>query len=332
MTEYARLEGPYSIPGDKVTFKFKDAFNGSLSFITNSSFGQTEDIKSLLVAMRALHDCCWVRDKVGCNLFGQSRGAAAVANMLAVLNTRTNDWDSGFENIKAFFADEDREQMIMMIKKGVVVLDTPLVTTQVGVKAYAHYVFRGISAEQFLVNSIHDYVLPVVTAGNYCPSGMQALTSVSSFPKDLKLLVSFQNRDEAVGNALDKTFSEKLSVHLNAENVWIVLGDDGGIEIDDETWQVLQKADQEEKLQRRWWAGGLPYRVVSPHRAGLITLLRSGVLNAFFKQHACSYDKDCVTLDNGVEILKRSHCVKDFEEYFKNYDMNNYASRTYSSL
>jgi hypothetical protein len=39
---------------------------------------------------------------------------------------------------------------------------------------------------------------------------MQAFTSVTNIPKDLKVLASFQLSDEFVGNDLDKDFSHCL--------------------------------------------------------------------------------------------------------------------------
>lgn len=332
MSEYARLEGPYSVPGDKITFQFKDAFRGNLDFIRHSSFGQHGDIKSLLVALKAVCDCCWIQDKVGCNLFGQSRGAGAVANMLAILNTKIHKWDADFSDIKEFLKDKDRVEMLLMIKKGVVVLDTPMVTTHVGVKSLTNLVLRGSCFEPPIVSLIHDYCLPILTWGNYSPSGMQALTSVADIPQDLKLLVSFQLDDEFVGNHLDKDFSEILSRRLGPDNLWVVLGNDKGKQFDDETWEILEKANQEEKLQKRWLIGGLPYRTMLAHGAGFISLFQSGVLNAFFKKHNCSYYEGCIKLITGAKILEKAHRVKNFKQHFKNYDMNNDADRTSSSV
>lgn len=320
MIDYARVEGPHRIPGDKVTFCFQDAFINHCWFMLYSSFGQVEDIKSLLVTMKAVHDCCWIKNNVGCNLFGQSRGAAAVTNALAVLNTKIDEWNIVFADIKTFFTDDDRNQMITMIRKGVVVLDTPMVTMKAGVDAHVHQWLGGMVDEQWFSSIVHDYGLPLITSGNYNPSGSQALTSVKNIPNNLKLLVHFQNNDAAVGNTLDKEFSKALCNHLGEQNVWIVLGDDGGKEFDDETWQMLQVADQEHTIQQKWWLwSGLAYRAISAHNAGFIALLQSGVLNAFFKKHDCSYYWDHAKLNYGANILKKSHCIQDFEKYFKNY-------------
>ncbi len=177
---------------------------------------------------------------------------------------------------------------------------------------------QGSSYAQSIAHFIHDTVLPVIS--NYLPSGMQALISVTDIPKDLKVLVSFQWDDEFVGNDLDKDFSQILSSHLHGDNVWIVLGNDKGKQFDDETWQILEAADKEERLQKRWFVGGLPYRTFLAHGAGFVRLLQNGVLNAFFKKHECSYNEAHDTLNDALKILEKANCVKDFEEYFKNYD------------
>ena len=51
-------------------------------------------------------------------------------------------------------------------------------------------------------------------------------------------------------------------------------------------------------------------------------MLQSGVLNAFFKKHNCSYYEGHGKLDDALKILEKSHCVKNFDEHFKNYNMN----------
>jgi hypothetical protein len=335
MIDYARLKGPHAIPGDKVTFRFKDAFtNYDPLFVLDSSFGQIEDIESLLVAMIAMHDCCWVKHRVGCNLFGQSRGAAAIVNTLAVLNTKIDEWNVVFDEIKKILTDEDRNQIINMIKKGVVVLDTPMVTVQAGTHAHViewlqDTVFEGWISE---VSSLfHDYILPTFTG--YSAEGMQALTSVKNMPNDLKLLVHFQNNDAAVGNTLDQQFSQILSRHVGEQNIWIVLGDDRNTEFDDETWQMLQEADNKSKIQHKWWlCGGLASRAVTAHNAGFITLLQSGILNAFFKKHNCSYCEGHAKLTHALKILEKAHCVQNFDEHFKNYNMSYVSDGTNSSI
>ena len=81
MIEYARIISTHKIPGDLLVFSFADAYyNGP--FFTESSLGQANDIKSLLMAIRCAYD-----SKVpGCNLFGQSRGAGTIVNALSVMS------------------------------------------------------------------------------------------------------------------------------------------------------------------------------------------------------------------------------------------------------
>lgn len=319
MTEYARVDRTYRIPGDAVTFRFKDAFTNSGSFILHSSFGQINDIKSFLVALRAMYDC-----KVpGCNLFGQSRGGGTIPNALAVLNTETRYWDKGFGAIKSFFEDEDRIKIIAMIKKGVVVLDTPMITSQAGINAHVNKIFGRLFYVKKVVSFLMDrIILPIITRGNYSSSGPQALTSVKNLPVDLKVAVSYQKNDESVGNLYDKEFAQALVDRLGQKNVWIVLGNDGGRRFDDIKWQELQQANKAGCIQKRFGIG-LPYRDVPAHNAGYFPLLELGFINRLFAYCGGSYLSDKDILTQGVQILRKSQ-PESLDDYFTddNYNMH----------
>jgi len=319
MIEWARVDGSHRIPGDAVTFCFKDAFTSSGSFILHSSFGQINDIKSFLVALRAMYDC-----KIkGCNLFGQSRGGGTIPNALAVLNTQSDEWDKGFDTIKSFFKEHDRLAIIRMLKNGVVVLDTPMVTSHAGLEAHVNKVTRGCWLEKHVSSLIDNKVLPIVTLGNYSPSGAQALNSVKNLPEGLKVLVSYQKDDGSVGNKHDKDFAQELRNRLGEKNVWIVLGNNGGEEFDDETWRELNVANNAGHIQKRWGFFGLPYRAVPAHNAGFFLLLKNGVLNALFKDHGGSCLQDEAKLHQGKKILEGSQ-PESLEKFFVpgNYDIN----------
>jgi len=318
MTEFARVNGSNRIPGDAITFNFKDAFNNGL-FILHSSFGQINDIKSLLVAIRAAYDC----KLHGCNLFGQSRGGGTIPNALAILNTKSDEWDKGFDTIKSFFEEHDRLAIIQMLKNGVVVLDTPMVTSHAGLEAHVNQVMRGFWFEKHMSSLIDNKVLPLVTLGNYSPSGAQALDSVKNLPEGLKVLVSYQKNDGSVGNKHDKDFAQRLRDRLGEKNVWIALGNNGGEEFDDETWQELNAANNAGHIQKRWGFFGLPYRAVPAHNAGFFLLLKNSVLNALFKEHGGSYLQDETKLQQGKKILEGAQ-PESLDKFFdpENYDIN----------
>jgi hypothetical protein len=285
MIEYLRVNGEYRIPGDVLTFDFVDAFKNDLRFMAQSNFGQTKDIKSLLVAMRCAHDSGFP----GCNLFGQSRGAATIVNALSLLNTDVNDWDT---EIKNCFDNESRKKILAMIKKGVVVLDTPLLDVRTAVRTIVKNAvpktFYKTWAFGKMCDAIHDHILPKFT--NYSPKGMQALTSVVNLPKEgLKFLVGYQREDEIVGDEHNKTFIESLIERLGKNNVWVVLGSAGNEKFNDETLQMLQRADREGKIHRRFGVELSSYFMLK-HNAGFFTLLQSGILNEFFRLNDGSYN------------------------------------------
>jgi len=320
MTEYARVNSPDRIPGDVFTFCFKDKPNNSGTFVFHSSFGQAGDVKSCLMALRVVYECCYINSNnisiIGCNLFGQSRGAGTIVNVLSVLNTDTNYWDFALDDIKQLFDQDMRNNILCMIKKGVVVLDAPMVSVKAGFDAHVHEIFRGLFFEKIISCIGHDYILPLITWGKYSPSGMQALTSVDNLPKGLKVLVSYQKNDAAVGNLYDKVFAEKLIKQLSHKNVWVILASDGDKNFNKETWKILQQADQEGKIHRRWFIG-LPYCAIPAHNAGFITLLCSGILNAFFKKHNGSYFNNKKQLDCADNIL--NEVQKELESSAENY-------------
>jgi len=314
MIEYARVVSPHKIPGDLFVFSFADAYYDGL-FFTKSSLAQVSDIKSLLMAIRCAYD-----SKVpGCNLFGQSRGAGTIVNTLAVMNTEVKDWSDEFADIKYFFY-KDRTAMLDMIRKGAVVLDTPMVTVSAALKALR----SNITYQEIFDNFIENTVVYMATRGNYSSDRIQALDAVNNLPEGLKLLVSYQKNDRVVGNKHDKEFTQKLINRSGKENVCVILGNDGGKEIDIETWQVLEQAAKNGEIQPRLRMS-LPYRNVFAHNAGYFILLKQGVINRFFQKHFNSYVDDETILSKGNAILKKSESeLHDYENFFNNYDMHNH--------
>jgi len=304
VVEYARLDGPHRIPGDAFTFNFPDASDSfNPSFIFDSSFGQEKDIKSLLVALKIVLDC----GVIGCNLFGQSRGGGTVVNALAVLNSKTQQWSCKFDSIKNLFKGKIRLKILTMVKNGVVVIDTPMVTTQAGLNAHAHKIFRGMFFEKFLCNIVDKYVLPLVTRGNYDPYGPQALRSVESIPQKLKILLSYQRDDGSVGNVHDQQFAQKLSDRITGIPLFVILGRDAGKSICADTWDALRNAASDEIIKR--WGQVIPSscQILPAHNAGYITLLESGILNAFYQKNGGSFiQKSEEEQEPFKEILKKA--------------------------
>lgn len=164
----------------------------------------------------------------------------------------------------------------------------------------------------------NSVLLPIVSRGNYVPWGEQALSSVDGLPDGLKVLLHFQNNDKDVSNDYDALFTEKMINRLRKDNVWAVLGNDGGNLLDDATWQALEEAHEQGIVKR------LLNREVRAHNAGPRTLLKKGVISAFYKKHGGAYVNDIQHLSEGEKILQVSHMAgcDNVKKYFENYDVN----------
>ena len=320
MVEWLRIAGPYKIPGDVATFRFADAADDSrMPDFAHFNLGQKKDMCSQLVAFKAMQN---VSENFGFNTHGQSRGAAAVLNALAVLDEPVDSWHDVLK--KAQITEEERCAILESVKKGIVVIETPLLTTASGIQGNGKLVIKkhtNIDLPDIIMSPLAGFFnhvgFPMRSYGNYSPWGEQALHSVDRLPKGLRVLVHFQHNDQDVSNDYDQVFSEKLIQRLGKENVWIVLGNDGGKQIDDVTWQALEKAKKDGMVSK------LSNPKVRAHNAGPETLLKKGVISALYKQHGGSYVDDEDHLAHGEGILELSRMgSENLTEYFKDYDKN----------
>jgi hypothetical protein len=321
MNSWLRVTGPDRIPGDIVTFRFYDATDINQPNLSLMSLGQKTDILSLLVACKAMRD---VTGDLGWNVIGPSRGGAAIINTLAVLNQPVDTWDPTFK--KSHITEKERLALLECIKKGVEVIETPLSKTASGVRGHSRrWVEKTIGqpVPDILVSPIfylaNYVVLPLISRGKYLPWGKQALDSVNHLPNGLNVLLHFQKNDHDVGNAYDAELVEKMTKRLGKENVWAVLSNDGGKELDDVTWQALENAHAQGAVKR------LLNRKIRAHNAGVFTLLQRGVISAFYKVHGGAYVNDQKSLDEGDKILKASHMVNydNIKKHCENYDVHN---------
>lgn len=320
MNSWLRVAGPDRIPGDIVTFRFYDATDTNQPNLSLMSLGQKTDILSLLVACKAMKA---VTGDLGWNIIGPSRGGATVINTLAVLNQPVDTWDSTFK--KSHITEQERLSLLQCIKKGVEVIETPLSKTENGVRGHSKRWLEktiGQSVPDLLVSPVfylaNYVVLPFISWGKYLPWGKQALDSVDHLPNGLKVLLHFQKNDQDVGNAYDAELVEKMTKRLGKENVWAVLSNDGGKELDDITWQALEKVHEQGLVKR------LLNRKIRAHNAGIFTLLQRGVISAFYKMHGGAYVNDPKHLNEGNNILEASHMVNydNIKKYCENYDVH----------
>ncbi len=320
MVEWLRTAGPYKIPGDVATFRFADAADDSRTpDFAHFNLGQKKDMCSQLVAFKAMQNGS---ENSGFNTHGQSRGAATVLNALAVLNEPVDTWHDVLK--KTQITEEERCIILESVKKGIVVIETPLLTTASGIQGNGKLVIKkqtNIDLPDIIMlplAGLFNHVgFPMRSYGNYSPWGEQALSSVDRLPQGLRVLVHFQHNDKDVSNDYDQIFVEKLIQRLGKDNVWVVLGNDGGKKLDDETWKALEKVKEDGVVSK------LSNPNVRAHNAGPETLLKKGVISALYKQHGGAYVNDEDHLTCGEKILERSHlCSENIAEYFKDYDMN----------
>src|SRR5438477_7027893 len=130
MVEWLRNAGPYKIPGNVTTFRFADAADDKKTpDFAHFNLGQKKDMLSAFVAFKAMQDC--TVEKSGWNTHGQSRGAATTINALAELNQPVDTWHEILK--KSHITEEERLFILESVKKGIVVLETPLLTTSSGI-------------------------------------------------------------------------------------------------------------------------------------------------------------------------------------------------------
>jgi hypothetical protein len=322
--EWVRTAGPDKIPGDVVTLRFADAANdATMPDFRHINLGQKEDMLSAFMGFKCMQA---VSPQLGWNTAGQSRGAAAPINALAVLNQPVDTWHPTLQ--ESGISEQERLDILESIKKGVVILETPLVTTASGIqgngalwikkhtKKYVNLPERAIAG---MCTAAHYLGFPVWSLGNgnYSPWEEQALASVDHLPLGLKVLALFEQDDLDVGNKYDLIFSQRLINRLGKENVWIVLGNDGQKELDDVTWDALQKAKESGVVSR------LGNRTIRAHNAGSETLLKKGIISALYKKHGGAYVDDEEHLERGNRILDLARGGSgNLAKYFEDYDVN----------
>lgn len=316
MLEWVRTSGPNKIPGEVITFRFADAADdNNIPNFAQLSLGQKKDMLSLLVAFKAMKD--FYGDS-GWNTYGQSRGAATIVNTLALLNQPVDTWHYILK--KSGITEKERLSLLECVKKGVIVLETPMVTTAAGIHGNGKLVINRYINLLDMVSSaacsfLNTIGLPLYSRGEYVPWGEQALSGVDMLPIGLKVLVHYQKNDKDVGNGHDQLFAKKLIQRLGKDKVFVVLGNDGGKELDDQTWNALEIAKKEGAVNR------FANRAIRAHNAGPETLLRKGVVNAFYHMHGGPYLNNQDILMQGQRILKKSSLddSKNFAHHFQDY-------------
>ncbi len=197
------------LPGNVITFNFHDR-GVIIPKIHHSSLGQLHDV------LPALYTLKWARDRLNIteiDLFGYSRGAATVLNMIAVLNDKTGTYDKDLARLDIYA--QERNSLLSMIQRGCITLNCPLsnanMTAAFRFKEYAPNLLKAFAR-----------------VGHYQIDGLQALQSAEKFDGlKLNILLHFQNNDTIVSNQNEAKLYNRLAKH-NPKTTYVVLGDNGG--------------------------------------------------------------------------------------------------------
>lgn len=164
-------------------------------------------IKELLPAFYVLKKQVLDQKLEAVDLHGFSAGGAALVNLLAILNS--NAWEKELKQIG--IGNEERQELLKAIQKGVVILDVPLKSVEEIIA------LRGPSTELALL------------AGNYRKNGLRPLDSLDALKGlSLHILLHFQNPDHTLSNRDDSLYIEKLKKANYRGTTHVIIGTEGG--------------------------------------------------------------------------------------------------------
>ncbi len=197
------------IPGDVVTFNFRDA-GVLLPKLTYANLGQVPDVLSTIYVLKWMRDTLNVQEV---DLFGYSRGGATLLNTIAVLNDKNGTYDQDLGRIG--ITKKDRSELLSMIQKGAHVLNCPLTDMNTTISEFVQSKHPG------WINAFSSFT-------RYKKDGLQGLTSALSFQGlKLNILAHFQYRDTIISNKNEALLYSRLAQH-NPLTTFMVLGNDGG--------------------------------------------------------------------------------------------------------
>ncbi|MGE4168353.1 MAG: hypothetical protein AB7E68_02295 [Candidatus Babeliales bacterium] len=190
------------LPGDIITFNFPDAKTAFAPF-WKSSFGQLPDVLPALYTLKhVVHEL----NLTAIDLFGISRGAATVVNLIALLHDDTLFKNHEKELAEIGITQQDRAHLLSVILNGSIVLDIPLRS------------MKDTAAPLSLVSKVTQYKLDGLDA-------FENAALLGNLP--LKILVHFQHKDVVVSNNNEAAYLASLAKN-NLHNVYVVMGNDGG--------------------------------------------------------------------------------------------------------
>jgi hypothetical protein len=141
------------------------------------------------------------------DLYGYSAGGGVVVNLIAVLNSSAY----GAELEKMGITSTERERLLKVIQRGLVILDVPLKSVEEIID------FKGSSVEmEILARNYREHHFRPIDA-------LEALKGLS-----LDVILHFQESDEIISNRDDAIYIERLKKANSHGTTAVIIGDDGG--------------------------------------------------------------------------------------------------------
>lgn len=201
-----------------VSFDFPDANIRQRRSLDEISFGS---IKEVLPGIFLANECIKRGKLDALSIYGFSAGGAAAVNMLSVLNTST--YDKHLAEIGV--GKEDKQKILYAVQRGFVILDCPLKSIEEIID------FSGNSPEL------------TIMARKYSDNGFTPLNSVNNLKGlSLRIVVNFQNPDEALSNRDDHIFLERLRIaNSKGTTISVQSRDRGHVSYHPALWAAFKK-------------------------------------------------------------------------------------------
>lgn len=219
-----------------IGFNFPDyGIRAGQKSIDEISYGTIDE---LLPAIYVLKKVIIDEGQKEVNLYGFSAGGGALINILGALNTA--EYDRALKKIGIH--QKEKEQIVNVISKGNIILDTPLKSLREIIA------FRG-----------SDCGL-VPFEKRYRENGMEPIDSLQKIDdRSWNIWLHFQRPDEVLSNRDDEMYIERLKKYNSLGKTHIVIGYDAGHKPPHPTlWKAYNKENEmamREKKQKKYIVG-----------------------------------------------------------------------------
>ena len=188
--------------------------------VVSFDFSEYGSIRELLPAIYVVKQCLEAGNLQSINLYGFSAGGGALINMLAVLNR--HDYDQDLAQIGIH--EKEKQRILQAVQNGYVILDCPLKSVEEIIAQRGNNPQMRAFAEMYASNRLR----PIDSLKD-----LKGLT--------LKVLINFQNPDEAVTNRDDALYVERMrTVNLQGKTVVVISRDAGHVSYHPALWEAYR--------------------------------------------------------------------------------------------